>query len=598
MLLRLKVTNLALLEDLDLEFGPGLNIVTGETGAGKSLLQRALALAAGHRASSEVVRRGADTARVEATFQAPDEARSLLARLDEIGVPVPDHELLVRRTIPRAGKARVSINDTAVTLATLNELGGVLVHLQGQHESLRLAQPEAHVEMLDAACGTLAEAEEFRAGFGALLKLIARVEAVEKGLSEHERRLELTRWELEEIIESGFEDLAEEAALTSERERLRHGEKLRGGAADALEQLDLGEQPALAALERQCQRVSEMAELDGDLKEVADALEQATLPLQEAVRALQGYAEGLRDDPERLEEVEDRLALLARLERKHGVQGLEALLAHRDAMAAELEAATRDAQDPDELRRELSVAAEKTWKAADKLEKKRRKGAKALCPPVIEELAALGMEGATFSVGFAEIPGKDPHGPASVLYRDGSSLGPDGRSQIEFLLAANPGEGESPLGKVASGGELSRVMLALRNVAGGPGVPTMVFDEVDAGIGGTTAEAVGERLARLAEDHQVICITHLAQIAAYADAHYAVAKGSRDGRTRTVVDPIHGEARRAELARMLGGGGVHAETHAEEMLRRGADTRTKGAKKTPRAGSRKKTARRRSAKAG
>jgi len=570
MLLRLKVTNLALLEDLDLEFGAGLNIVTGETGAGKSLLQRALALAAGHRASSEVVRRGADTARVEATFQAPDEARSLLARLDEIGVPVPDHELLVRRTIPRAGKARVSINDTAVTLATLNELGGVLVHLQGQHESLRLAQPEAHVEMLDAACGTLAEAEEFRAGYGALLKLIARVAAVEKGL----------------------------AALTSERERLRHGEKLRAGAADALEQLDLGEQPALAALERQCQRVSELAELDADLQEVADALEQATLPLQEAVRALQGYAEGLRDDPERLEEVEDRLALLARLERKHGVQGLEALLAHRDAMAAELEAASRDAQDPDELRRELSDAADKSWRAADRLEKKRRKGAKALCPPVIEELAALGMEGATFSVGFAEIPGKDPHGPASVLYRDGSSLGADGRSQIEFLLAANPGEGESPLGKVASGGELSRVMLALRNVAGGPGVPTMVFDEVDAGIGGTTAEAVGERLARLAEDHQVICITHLAQIAAYADAHYAVAKGSRDGRTRTVVDPIHGEARRAELARMLGGGGVHAETHAEEMLRRGADTRTKGAKKTPRTGARKKTARRRSAKAG
>ena len=597
MLLRLKVTNLALLEDLDLEFGPGLNIVTGETGAGKSLLQRALALAAGHRASSEVVRRGTDTARVEATFQVPDDARTLLARLDEVGIPVPDHELLVRRTIPRAGKARVSINDTAVTLATLNEVGGVLVHLQGQHESLRLAQPEAHVEMLDAACGTLVEAEGFRGQYAALLKLIARVEAVEQGMSEHERRLDLARWELQELDDAGFEDPAEEANLTSERERLRHGEKLRAGAAEALEQLDLGEQPALAALERQTQRLAEMSQLDQELQEIADTLEQATLPLQEAVRSLQGYAESLRDDPERLEEVEDRLALLARLERKHGVQGLEALLAHREALAAELEAASRDAQDPEELRRELTTAADAAWKAADRLEKKRRKGAGSLCPPVITELAALGMEGATFSVGFAELPGLAENGPRGVLHRDGANLGAEGRSQIEFLLAANPGEGESPLGKVASGGELSRVMLALRNVAGGPGVPTMVFDEVDAGIGGTTAEAVGERLAALAEEHQVICITHLAQIAAYADAHYAVAKGSEDGRTRTVVDPIHGDARKAELARMLGGGGTHAETHAEEMLRRGAGIRKKVARKSRSKASGKKKPRSRSAKA-
>jgi DNA repair protein RecN (Recombination protein N) len=598
MLLRLKVTNLALLEDLDLEFGPGLNIVTGETGAGKSLLQRALALAAGHRASSEVVRRGADAARIEASFQVPDDARSLLARLDEIGVPVPDRELLVRRTIPRAGKARVSINDSSVTLATLNEVGGVLVHLQGQHESLRLAQPEAHVEMLDAACGTLTEAKDFRAQYGALLKLIARLEAVEQGISEHARRLELARWELEELDEAGFHDLNEEVSLTSERDRLRHGEKLRAAAAEALEQLDLGEQPALAALERQARRMSEMAELDPDLQEIADALEQAAVPLQEAVRGLQGYAEGLRDDPSRLDDVEDRLALLARLARKHGVQGLEGLLQHREALAAELDAATRDAQDPEELRRELAAAADTTWKAADGLEARRRKGAKALCPPVIDELAALGMEGATFSVGFSELPTATEKGPGSVLHRDGARLGGDGRSQIEFMLAANPGEGESPLGKVASGGELSRVMLALRNVAGGPGVPTMVFDEVDAGIGGSTAEAVGERLARLAEDHQVLCITHLAQIAAYADAHYAVAKGSRGGRTRTMVDPIEGDARKAELARMLGGGGVHAETHADEMLRRGRDFREKMASSPKKPALKRKRSRRKSAEAG
>ena len=573
MLLRLKVTNLALLEDLDLEFGVGLNVVTGETGTGKSLLQRALALAAGHRASAEVVRRGADAARIEATFRVPDDARPLLARLDEIGVPVIDRELLVRRTIPRSGKARISINDAAVTLSTLNEVGGVLVHLQGQHESLRLAQPEAHVEMLDSACGTLGLAEQFRQQHAALMKLVRRLETVERGLSEHTRRLELARWELDEILQSDFEDPREEEALGIERERLRHGEKLAAAASEALEQLDAGEQPALAAVERQSTRLAELRELDPALGAVADALERAAVPLLEAVRGLQGYSDGLSEDPERLEEIEDRLALLARLERKHGVTGIAGVLAHRAALEAEIEAASRDAQDPDELRRELDAAANDTWKAAQALEAKRRKGANKLCPPVMQELAALGMEGATFAVDFAPLPGTRERGAASVLERDGIQLGPDGPSRIEFLLAANPGEGESPLGKVASGGELSRVMLALRNVAGGPGVPTMVFDEVDAGIGGTTAEVVGERLCRLAQGHQVICITHLAQIAAYADAHYAVAKGSRGGRTRTVVDPIVGAARTEELARMLGGGGSHAETHAAEMLRRGGSAR-------------------------
>jgi DNA repair protein RecN (Recombination protein N) len=576
MLLRLKVTDLALLEDLDLEFGAGFNVVTGETGAGKSLLQRALAFAAGHRASSDVVRRGCDTARIEACFRLPAEARSLIARFEEIGIPLDGDEVLVRRTIVRGGKGRVSINDSAVTLATLNEVGGVLVHLQGQHESLRLAQPEAHVEMLDAACSTLAEAAAFRESYTELLKLVNRLATLERGLSEHEHRLELARWELDELEQAGFGEPDEEAALAGERERLRHGERLAAAATEASEQLDCGERPALAAVERQAQRIAELAELDPALGEVAEALEQAAAPLQEAVRALQGYANGLTDDPARLEEIEERLALLARLERKHGTTGVAGLMARRDALAAEVEAASRDADDPDQLRGELEAAAAKVWADADVLEATRRAGAEALCPVVIKELATLGMAGARFSVSFAPLPGGVERGAADVLVRDGSGLGADGKSRIEFMLAANPGEGELPLGKVASGGELSRVMLALRNVAGGPGVPTMVFDEVDAGIGGETAEAVGERLHLLAQDHQVICITHLAQIAAFADSHYAVAKGSHEGRTRTLVDPIQGEARTEELARMLGGRGKEAASHAREMLRRATAAGRKG----------------------
>ncbi|MEO2169221.1 MAG: DNA repair protein RecN, partial [bacterium] len=452
---------------------------------------------------------------------------------------------------------------------------------------LRLAQPEAHVEMLDAACGTLAEAAALRERHAELLKLVARLETVERGLSEHERRLELARWELDELEQAGFSEAEEEITLAGERERLRHGERLAAAATEASEQLDSGERPALAAVERQAQRIAEMAEFDPSLREVAEALEQAAVPLQEAVRALQGYADGLSEDPARLDEIEERLALLARLERKHDAAGVAGLIARRDALAAEVEAASRDADDPDQLRSELGAAANKAWSDADALETKRRVGAKKLCPPVVEELAALGMVGATFSVSFSRLPAGVERGAASVLVRDGMSLGADGKSRIEFMLAANQGEGESPLGKVASGGELSRVMLALRNVAGGPGVPTMVFDEVDAGIGGDTAEVVGQRLHLLAQDHQVICITHLAQIAAFADAHYAVAKGSHEGRTRTLVDPIQGETRTEELARMLGGRGKEAASHAREMVRRATQ-----------AGARNKTARSKAPKAG
>ena len=389
MLLRLQVADLALLEDLDLEFGPGLNIVTGETGAGKSLLQRALAFAAGHRASADVVRRGRPAARIEATFRLPASARSLVARFEEIGIPLDGDELLVRRTIAAGGRSRVSINDSAVTLATLNEVGGVLVHLQGQHESLRLAEPEAHVEMLDAACGTLEEAETFRERHADLLKWVARLEAVESGLAEHERRLELARFELEELDQAGFENVEEEASLSGERERLRHGERLAAAVGEALDQLDSGDAPALAAVERQAMRIEELAGLDPALKPVASALDEAAAPLQDAVRSLQDYADGLGADPGRLEEIEERLALLARLERRHGVRGVAALIARREALAAEVEAASRDADDPAELRRELEERAAAVWSAADALEKKRRKGARKLCPPVMKELSLI-----------------------------------------------------------------------------------------------------------------------------------------------------------------------------------------------------------------
>jgi DNA repair protein RecN (Recombination protein N) len=572
MLRRLHVSDLALIEELTLEFGAGLNVVTGETGAGKSLLQRALALAAGHRSGAEVVRAGAPSARIEAVFDLPPGDDALADRLREIGVAVePGGEIVVRRTIA-SGSARgqVQVNDRTIALATLAEVGTSLVRLQGQHESLRLAQPETHLAMLDGFGATSELLVRYREVWSELVALIGRLDALERGVAERERRLELARFDLGELAASELSDPGEERRLEQERLRLRSIERLTAAAADALERLHGGEAAALAAVETMARRLGEAADVDPDLAPIAAELEEAAAPLAEAVRRLQAYASALDPDPARLEVVDERLALLARLGRKHGVEDVAGLIARRDALTAEVACCESDAANPEALRDELARAAVRAWAVADELSLLRRADASRLERAMDAELAALGMPGARFRVRFEELPAGPARGPAAALTRDGAGLGPDGADRIEFDLAANPGEGARPLARVASGGELSRIMLALRHVAGGDGVPTLVFDEVDAGIGGAAAEVVGRRLRSLADRAQVVCITHLAQIAAFADLHYAVDKGARGGRTRTRVAVVTGEARVRELARMLGGdpNGAAALEHAAEMLAR------------------------------
>ncbi len=581
MLRSLRIVDLALIEELTLAFGAGLNVVTGETGAGKSLLQRALALAVGHRAGAEVVRSGTEGARIEATFALPSDG-VLAARLERIGVPVGERrELVVRRSVGRSGRSQVVLGGEGATLATLLEIGTDLVSLQGQHESLRLAQPETHLEMLDQASGAGHLAQAYREAWSRLGGCIARLEALERGAREIERRLELARFDLGELEHAHLGDPGEEASLERERLRWRNLERLAAVASDALDRLHAGEGAALAAVERAARRLEESATLDAPLGAIAAQLAEAAAPLGDAVRALQAYADGLEADPQRLEQIEERMALLARLERKHRVDDLAGLLARRAELSAEVERAERDAADPAALHAELEDAAARAWRLADELSALRRVGAAKLERAMDGELAALGMHGARFFVRCEALPAGPARGPAAMLTRQGAGLGSDGAERIEFDLAANPGEGARPLARVASGGELSRIMLALRHVAGGNAVPTLVFDEVDAGIGGAAAEAVGRRLQSLARRHQVICITHLAQIAAFADLHFTVAKRERDGRTRTCVASIDGQDRVAELARMLGGSepGEAGLRHAAEMLER-----TRGDASAPRAG--------------
>lgn len=567
MLHELRIADLALIEDLELDFGPGLNVVTGETGAGKSLLQRALALAAGHRAGNEVVRREADAARITAVFDLPP-ASVAIERLEAIGVPAQaGGRLEVARTIARSGRGHVQLNGKTVALASLLEVGGGLVHLQGQHESLELARPETHLAMLDRAGGTEPLARRYREAFAQASRLVERLEALERGAAEIERRLEIARFDFEEISRAGFSDPGEDAALERDRSRLRNAGRLAALAEELLERLHGADGAALPSVESASRRLSENAVLDPSLEPIAASLAEAVAPLDDAVRSLRSWADALSSDPGRLEEVEERLALVARLARKHRVEGVAGLLARRAELEVEVERSDRDVAHPEELRAELDRAAAEAWRLADELSTARAAAARRLEVAIDEELASLGMPGARFSVRAEDLPAGPARGPAAPLTRDGVGLGIEGSERVEFDLAANPGEGARPLARVASGGELSRIMLALRHVAGGADVPTLVFDEVDAGIGGASAQVVGLRLRSLARDAQVICITHLAQIAAFADRHYAVAKRADGGRTRTEVRLVEGERRVEELARMLAGSASEAGLrHAAELL--------------------------------
>ncbi len=570
MLRSLRVRDFALIEDLELSFGPGLNAVTGETGAGKSLLQRALAIAAGHRAGSEMVRAGCAAARVEAVFATGPANGPIARRLAELGIqPDASGDLEVRRTIPRSGRSQVSIGGRPASLATLAEVGALLLHLQGQHESLRLTDPATHLAILDAASGTETDAERYRACYARVTDLVARLDALERGAAELERRLEIARYDLDELVQAKLHDPDEETALAAERLRLRNVEKLALGAGEAVERLHAADGAALGTVQTMARRLGELAALDGALEEVAASLAQAAEPLADAVHRLLDYVERLEADPARLEEVEERLALLARLQRKHRVEGVAGLIERRKALEEELRRSAEDLADPGALRAELERAAEEAWRIGRALSRARRAGAERLERAMDAELAELGMPGARFTVRFAALPPGPARGAAAELSRDGATLGPDGLDWVEFDLAANPGEGARPLARVASGGELSRIMLALRNVAGGVTVPTLVFDEVDAGIGGAAAEVVGRRLKLLAQAHQIVSITHLAQIAAFADRHYAVRKRREGERTRTEVVAVDGEERVEELARMLGGRVSDAgRAHAREMLAR------------------------------
>jgi DNA repair protein RecN (Recombination protein N) len=565
MLRYLHIKNLALIDDLELSFDHGLNVITGETGAGKSLLMQALALTVGSRAAAELIRHETPEAVVEAVF-APEDPR--ITQLLEEGGYAADEELLVRRVISQNGRGRVYLNGAIATVTSLRQIGERLLHIYGQHEQQILLEAEAALGLLDGFAGLRRHLEEMARRYHTLHHAWARLQALTTGKAAAEARRELLRFQVDEIKRATLRQ-GEEEALRQEKAILLNAEKLAQGAAAGEELLSTGETAISDQLGRLLTRLRELARIDESLNDVVVLLSSGLAQVEEAALQLRKYSQRLQVNPERLEEIDARLMLLSRVKHKYG-GSVEAVLVLQATLEQELQQLEGGEESIVGLRREVDMAAAAAWAQAQELSLARRTAAQNLEARMTKELAALGMRGAAFGVHFHE-DRMDEVGdtPGEPFLRGGHRLRDTGCDRVEFYLSANPGEPLLPLAQVASGGELSRLMLALKALSAAVGeAPTLIFDEVDAGIGGAVAEVVGRRLKALAEQRQVLCITHLPQIAAFADHAYTVIKATTKGRTVSSAKRLTRSEQLQELARMLGGVEITAEAkrHAREML--------------------------------
>lgn len=554
MLVSLSLENFALIERLTLEPAAGLTVLTGETGAGKSIIVEAVGLLLGGRAFAEYIRAGAARAGVTGVFSfAPGDPVSLI--LEHLGLDVPeDLTLLLSREISSTGKNTCRINGRQVTLGMYQEVARALVDIHGQHEQQLLFSSARQMELLDAFGSTSltdlrGEVEQL---YRRWQQLLARQRRWEKEREVRDRELELRRYQLEELDRAGLVP-GEREVLEEERRILSQAERLRQDVAQAVQLLHGGVEMAGAAdeLGRAENLLEKLAPIDSRLAPWLGQLQQALYQVEDVAAELRRYAEQVEFNPQRLEEVTARLDFLQRLERKYG-RSVAELLAYRQEIAAGLENWQQEEENAAELEEEIAQLAFRYDEAAGELSRRRRQVAAELEEGVAAALRDLGMPGARIEVSFQALPDPQPYG----------------REQVEFLLAANPGEPPRPLARVASGGELSRIMLALKScLAAADSTPTLIFDEIDAGIGGRAAQAVGRQLAELAKVHQVLCVTHLPQIASFAGKHFVVSKETIEGRTIIRAVPTEGSARLAEIARMLAGEVTPtALRHAGEVL--------------------------------
>jgi DNA repair protein RecN (Recombination protein N) len=557
----LRVRSFAIIDALEVELDAGLNIVTGETGAGKSILVDALQLVLGARGRPEVVRTDAEAAEVEALFDLSEEPKTLAA-LREQGIEI-ENELLVRRVVSAAGRTRAYINGRLATLAQLREVTKDLADISSQHEYHSLADPRHHLSYLDAFAKHQPLLEDLSKAYERLVGASGRLEEVvteERGRIDRE---DLLRFQVSEI-ESLREALENEQGLSIERERLRHAQRLGTAAGEAEARLYADDDSVCGALARIAGSVEHASGIDRSLEPMAAQIREALVQLEDAASELGRYARDLSHDPARLAALDDQLDHLMRIKRKYG-QSVPEILAHRDRAAGELDSLERYEERLDRCQREYDDALGHAAALAHELRRKRKAAARNLSKAISTELSSLGMGEAKVTVELAALEG----GPRE-LQVDGARLSATGIDRAELLIAPNRGEEAKPLRKIASGGELSRAMLAIKRVLAGLGPASLyVFDEVDAGVGGAVAEVIGRKIQQVAKHSQVLCITHLPQISAYADAHYRVHKEVVGDRTKSEIRLLSEKERLEEIARMLGGVTVtdQARAAARALLR-------------------------------
>lgn len=557
----LSVTNLAVIDRLELEFAPGFNVLTGETGAGKSILVGAVGLLVGGRASADLVRTGEETAAVQAVFERPDGG-----------------EVIVRREVSSQGRSRAFVDGALVTSTALRQAAGSLVDLHGQHEHQVLLDSAAHLDLLDEFAGLTPERAGVAAAFLAWQGLRderARLAAAEQQKASRAEFLAFQLAEIDKIAPQADED----QELITTRQVLANADRLQRLCGDAYTALYEGDEAALAGLATVWKKVGELAGLDSKFAPYVEAREGIKSQLEDLAFFLRSYAQNIDASPARLQEIEDRLALLERLKKKHG-PALADVIAKAADLRRELHDIERATERAAELDAALATAAAAYRQVAGDLSTRRHAAAREFSNALEKALADLAMAktrcevrfaGAGFSTGLGA-------GPSTRLGAGEASWSERGLDEAEFYISPNPGEDVRPLARIASGGELSRIMLALKTLASTdePG-KTLIFDEVDAGIGGAVADVVGGRLRLLGERFQVLCITHLPQIAAYGATHYRIAKSVRGGRTSTSVSRLDGVERETEIARMIGGADVTAAVlaGAREMIEAKANIRRK-----------------------
>jgi DNA repair protein RecN (Recombination protein N) len=569
-LLDLHVRNLAVLAEASVTFGPGLNVLSGETGAGKSIVVDSLALLAGGRAAADLIRTGADSLTVTGRF-APEGAgwRALLA---DAGLELDGDEVVVRREVSREGRNRAFVDDQPVTVRLLAELAPHLLAIHGQRDELGLAAPELQRRGLDTSGGGAAAPllERAAAAWRRWQDLAERLERLSGDEQLRRDRLETLRFQLAELDGAGLRG-GEEDELRAERLVLRHSEAIVRGLAGAFDDLSEEDGAAVERLRRAQERLEQAGEWEPRALDWSRQLDEARLQVQEVALAVGRRAAEVEADPQRLDAVEERLAQLERLFRKYG-ESSAALLERRAAIAAELGELSLDEEGRGALERQVTAALADYRAAGGELSAARRRWAQSLAKSVGSHLADLALPRARLSVDLAR---RRRAGSPLVVEGEETDFGPYGWDQVVFGFTPNPGEEPRPLARIASGGELARVYLALQLAVRGEGVAsgaTMVFDEVDAGIGGREAAAVGRKLRRLARGGQILAVTHLPQVASFADHHFRTRKEVAGGRTFVSLQELGAEERVEEVARMLAGQQITdlSRSHARDLIASGA----------------------------